>query len=498
MFNNYALLIGVEDYSAYDTSAGHPGGTSSVSGALNDARSFFRECLAMGISPERIRVLTSPRLKPEDLGPGAIAANIGDATRESILAGITWLEEQLGADKTPVEGLLTFSGHGLRTHGVALCPSDVDASLEKVIFLADVEGPFDRMQAAHNLTIVLDCCHAQEGVHAEARLRCRLKTEALTRPIQPHRVRVLSASEAEQSAASSTFGGSPMGAFTWALTSAMGQWRTTEEQGVVRLDASYDELVRRSKELLTALSFTQTPGFTPASYGVLPFMHPGPKAAPGETTPEPDGDRGRRQLDPGYKNFRNYALQMVVSNVTTTLAYMIVTNDVAGTFYYKENGGPTRTMAMSTRKEYWFVNPSRTAALQSAWNHSPGNGFKLHFVETQDAGGSFDWTWADVAATPYDVGSCTTHEYGEAIVPWDTVPGNAAWPPNSLPFQKQSGTTTMYALAILLNQAQTSITQVTWYQTATQNLALNNVDAPPQKTALSPQGYYAASNLTVF
>ena len=38
MLNNYALIIGVEDYSAYDRSKDQPAGTSHVGGAVNDAR----------------------------------------------------------------------------------------------------------------------------------------------------------------------------------------------------------------------------------------------------------------------------------------------------------------------------------------------------------------------------------------------------------------------------------------------------------------------------
>ena len=65
--NDYALIIGVEEYRAYDLSMDLPAGTSDVAGALDDARTFFRQCIAMGLAPERIRVLTSPRLTPEEM-----------------------------------------------------------------------------------------------------------------------------------------------------------------------------------------------------------------------------------------------------------------------------------------------------------------------------------------------------------------------------------------------------------------------------------------------
>ena len=38
---NYALLIGVRDYSTYDQSAGHDAGASDVPGALRDVGTWY-------------------------------------------------------------------------------------------------------------------------------------------------------------------------------------------------------------------------------------------------------------------------------------------------------------------------------------------------------------------------------------------------------------------------------------------------------------------------
>ncbi|WP_437785978.1 caspase family protein [Sorangium sp. So ce1097] len=302
MFNNHALIIAVEDYSTYDRSTGRPKGTSDVPGALNDARAMFRQCLAMGFSPERIRVLTSPKLSPAELGPGATENNVGEATRAAIDADIERLVRELSGSKVAA-GLLTFSGHGLEDQGVALCPSDTDDSFDNVVHVAEVIRRVGNGQAADNLTMLLDCCHAQVGLPAAATLRTRLRSAAITRSLtaQGLRERVIAASRSDEPAQWGTFAGVTHGAFTWAITAALGQWKTTEEQGVSRSNVSYGRLVAVTRELLASLSFRQVPVLSgPNGVADLAFLHPGLVGHRGETKPVPDGIRGLMEIDIGY------------------------------------------------------------------------------------------------------------------------------------------------------------------------------------------------------
>ncbi|WP_437641006.1 caspase family protein [Sorangium sp. So ce854] len=302
MFNNHALIIAVEDYSTYDRSTGRPKGTSDVPGALNDARAMFRQCLAMGFSPERIRVLTSPKLSPAELGPGATENNVGEATRAAIDADVERLVRELSGSKVSA-GLLTFSGHGLEDQGVALCPSDTDDSFDNVVHVAEVIRRVGNGQAADNLTMLLDCCHAQVGLAAAATLRTRLRSAAVTRSLtaQGLRERVIAASRSDEPAQWGTFAGVTHGAFTWAITAALGQWKTTEEQGVSRSNVSYGRLVAVTRELLASLSFRQVPVLSgPNGVADLAFLHPGLVGHRGETKPVPDGIRGLMEIDIGY------------------------------------------------------------------------------------------------------------------------------------------------------------------------------------------------------
>src|SRR5262245_1396125 len=120
--NGYALIIGVGDYSAFDASMNQPAGTSDLAGSTNDARALFAMCRLLRIPAENIRVLASPRLRPEDLGDGATAANLGDATHDAILDGARWLASKLDGPSRPT-GILTWSGHGDfdEARGLLLC-----------------------------------------------------------------------------------------------------------------------------------------------------------------------------------------------------------------------------------------------------------------------------------------------------------------------------------------------------------------------------------------
>jgi hypothetical protein len=166
MNENYALIVGVHDYRTYD-----PSGGANVPGARNDARAWYRACLSMGFSAENIRVLTSPMLSPAELGPEGAKAMLGDATRASIVEGLTWLSEKIGGD-TPASGLITFTGHG--SEGEAgmplLCPSDTTASLEEVIDVAALREK-SSAKVKDNVTMMLDCCHAQAGASAVESIR---------------------------------------------------------------------------------------------------------------------------------------------------------------------------------------------------------------------------------------------------------------------------------------------------------------------------------------
>lgn len=416
MNQNYALIIGVHDYRTYD-----PSGGSNVPGALHDARTWYRACLSMGFSPENIRVLASPPLSPDELGPGGAKATLGEATRAGIAKGLLWLSEKIGVD-TPASGLMTFSGHG--DEGDAgrpvLFPSDTTASLEEGI---DVAALWQKASTtvADNLTMMLDCCSAQAGVSAAESMRGRMRArrDGVSAP-EPSRARVVAACQRDQESVSARFLGEEMGAFTWAVASTLGQWKTVVEDGVARLDVSHGDVVARTQALLSALSFEQEPALSgPEGVAELSFLHPGTAGTRGETDRAPTAERKGHQLDGGelpvgtYQWYRvdlwhdngngSYSGQQIVdiyvtaSDMGETPPKIGNTEMVAGTEYWSFFGTWMTTLKSdSANSGRWLqVNP---VEISSADVHP-------------DSGGSFtarelvDWT--EVSQTRAPAGAFT-------------------------------------------------------------------------------------------
>jgi hypothetical protein len=362
MFINdgFAVLIGVDDYSAFDASRALPAGTSGLAGSLNDVRVWWKQCRLLGLAPAQIRVLTSPVIDFSEL-EGATSENVGPATEAEIRATVSWLAEKLGQPSQP-SGLLTYSGHGdwIEGRGPVLCPSDVAfvdgaAAMTHAISYADLGALLG--QAWDNLTVVLDCCHtsgapdgeglAQGGGNTGRPLsltrRAAPKGSALPAHAMQLPGRVLSASQRAQPACQSKFDGVDRGAFSWSLTSALEQWRAVQAGGGVRLDVSYGKLVEASRRVLEALWFPQAPAlYGPPGLASLAVFQQGLTPKPGQTTRRPDGPRQMCQLDGGNDIWRIYTLTFN-DPYSTPFATVIIVNT-------------TQFSGYATGKEYWYIN----------------------------------------------------------------------------------------------------------------------------------------------
>lgn len=380
--NGYALLIGIDDYSAYDASVGQAKGTSDLPGGRNDVRAFWRICLDLGIQPENIRVLTSPELKHDEL-EGAKNANFGPATESEILKQVDWLAQKLGAEAKP-SGLLAYTGHGdySEAKGLVLCPTDVAGDdLDHAIPFSTLQSKLASKDAAANLTVVLDTCHSgtgakpQQGGWQVASLRNRrivastLKSAARDMPGG----RVLAASSVEQSAYQAKFSGVYQGAFSWAIGSVLEQWKLVQEGENVRVTISYEELRSRAEALLKSLSFPQTPQLQAApEVEKLSFFHQGLTAHADETSKEPDAQPIIQQLDPGTKDYNIYSMTYTAGSTTSTSKTLS-----ARTTYN------TGTVTFTADNEYW----SMTSTFNGHVN-SPASGATL---ELDGSAGSQDW-----------------------------------------------------------------------------------------------------------
>jgi hypothetical protein len=391
MFENdgYALIIGVDDYSAYDASTGKPQGRSDLRGSRNDARAFYRLCRSLGMKPERIRVLASPPLDPAEL-EGAIPENVGPATEASILAGVAWLAESLAQPARPA-GLLTYSGHGdaREGEGLVICPSDVRGeALDHAVSFGAINAILERYGAAENLTVVLDTCHGR-GSLAGRGAALSLGQGGVEERSVDLAGRVLAACARGGVAFQSKFDGQYRGVFSWAITTAMEQWAVTQEGTSVRLDVSYGKLVETARRLVAGLWFEQTPELrAPASVEKLAVFRRGLVGHPGETSERPTGAFLTAQLDGGYFVYRKVTLTFASG---TPLATVYVFNQAIGSF--------------NTGTEYWYVNLGATnligtSSLSIAYTDSssttpppdPNYASEQRFTEAQNVSWGSAWT----------------------------------------------------------------------------------------------------------
>lgn len=318
--NAYAVLIGIDDYRTFDgKKTDEKPGPNQLYGSLNDVRAWWNVCRAFGFDPARVRVLTSPMIDPSTL-EGATSANIFPATAEQLKTSVSWLAARLVSEEEKGGvGLLVYSGHGYWKYGTGLllCPSDIcGPELDNAVLidhLQQIVGQYPG--AARNLTAVLDCCFSYEMSPRRGRRSLRVPGEsgkpqgALTAPPVPPppplvAERLLLACRPHESAFEAEFAGRRHGAFSWALTSVLGQWKRVWENGVLRSDLSYRHARTRSRALLKALSYRQHPTLWGPDHAKvvarLPFLHPGDEVHEGETSRKPDGWREGIEVHPDW------------------------------------------------------------------------------------------------------------------------------------------------------------------------------------------------------
>ncbi len=327
--SGYALLIGIESYRSFD-----PQGRFDLPAGRNDVLAFYRVARKLGFRADRIRVLTTPLLEPHQLlemerllDPTAkedeLAQRISgvvcrEATRQEILDGERWLADKLTAKQVqgahPL-GLMTYSGHGSRLgSALDLCPSDVGPNLENAIDFSELRSIL-RGEPAEHLTIVLDCCFAEKdfdrqgGPFKLAYLPVSRSGEAsAASPAEdaPLAARVFSATRRDQNGYQSKFGGRWHGAFTWAFTVALDQWKIVKEAHFKRSTVSHGELLRRTRLLLDALDFPQEPMLASEErIAEVPLFHHASNAF-SETAASPDRGRPSIQLDPTLSHDYGY------------------------------------------------------------------------------------------------------------------------------------------------------------------------------------------------
>ena len=305
-FDRFALLIGVEDYSAF-----RPSGEKDLLAGRNDVLAMWQVCRRLGYAPQNIRVRTSPPLAPQQIRDAEMdlalsekknrarprgdverdvdrllegvkwGETLGSATSAQIKASLKWLSDRLGRPFREgrgylVPGILYYSGHGAQLQGdLALCPSDVTQTargLQNALSFGELQrtldkddtDPSDERSPTKYLTVVLDCCFAGAPGERPSWIPTSLTPEGARSASAPAiraalGQRIFCASRSDEHAYQALLGGRWHGAFTWAFTQAMEQWTVATSGIHSYVNVSHAELLFRSRTLLEALSFPQHP-----------------------------------------------------------------------------------------------------------------------------------------------------------------------------------------------------------------------------------------------
>lgn len=138
----FALIVGVQDYSFLDASARRELGHSDLRGTLGCVRSYASLARLMGIPAENIRVLTGPKVGPNDfesvvmgrqvpVDMNMVDARFGHATEAGLREGLAWLAAQLRA-RPDSQGMVFLAGHSVTTTAGHLAFAPLDTRLRPV------------------------------------------------------------------------------------------------------------------------------------------------------------------------------------------------------------------------------------------------------------------------------------------------------------------------------------------------------------------------------
>lgn len=376
----FVLIIGIDDYRSLD-----PSGSSDLYGATSDAKAWWRLCRNhLQIAGSNIRVLNRaraghPRLNEEQLTNGnpdrADGVTIADATRDEILAGITWLSEQVRLHNG--SGLITYSGHGvgLRADQLseegstqALAPAGMTAiALEQLVTAKDYnlavkasEGvagsQLTSKQTVQRITNIFDACYdrSQPGSRSLG---------VLDGVPTPPRVlsRLMLGCQMNQSSYEIQMNGRWRGAFTHSIQTLMERWNTAVDgrTGVRYLQCSYDNLMFRSRQHLDLLGVPQTPTMVSAMAraALVPVLRPGMYLVDGQTAEVPNAPMRREEFSGGNEGIKGTVLRLQATpkgggaKVTVAVAVIPVTTS---TGQYSGD--------FTAGNEYWYFN---TAAIKA-------------------------------------------------------------------------------------------------------------------------------------
>lgn len=306
--STFAVIIGVDNYTAYDSS-----GESNLRGAVNDANWWWRFCTRhLHLPPDNIKLL----LAPGDPDASGFPVQAGSATRQDIVDALDWLKGKMTGSDT--SGIFAFSGHGAGVQvgqsavgeSAAICPSDtrlLGSSIEGVLTMAEIQDQLGKKTLA-NVTFSIDACYTTSAAGG------------LGRSLTPHASldtmhelvdgRLMLACAPWQASYELQARDAWHGAFTYSLLSLAEQWTVKHDgEGHAWLNVSYGDLVYRAHRMIDVLGVDQTPTLVGLPrVSLLPVFRAGLGLPPEGTSSNPDVTRPTSQVSAGSEDVRGYRL----------------------------------------------------------------------------------------------------------------------------------------------------------------------------------------------
>lgn len=379
----YALLIGVNDYAAYDASANLEAGTSDLHGAMHDVRQYWRMARALGIPAANIRVAGAPgdgeAFDASTLSGDSDAAQVTGASLAEIKAGLTWLTSKLDTSGVSA-GMISISSHGSydADRGSLICASDTRLDGDRLTGALPMSALFSRLAGRPQetpVTVFLDACDAGRGANAQGD-RGRALRGGMAGVRKQHALKrrsddlVLAASAPGSESYEISVDDTVRGAFSWAALAVLERWGIHRTATDTHFDITYGDLRLRVDALLKAMHVEQTAHFDAQAgqaarkvFAELRGIESG--------TPDRPAFSGGREISPGT-NGHILEYKVMKGTSSTHRATICVPGEDCEKYGWEKG------------KMYWFNNSSAWKSFKDAlyWNSMTIEAASSHEAET--------------------------------------------------------------------------------------------------------------------
>ncbi|HNH50017.1 MAG TPA: caspase family protein, partial [Myxococcota bacterium] len=286
----FALLVGVNEYRAFDQATKTAMGMYDLRAPRNDVIAWFKFLRRMDVPAANIRVLTTPALTPEELDTDDEVI-CGEATTANMQDAAKWYIDVSDRHGPRGYGFVFLAGHGdfSSTMGYALFLADykgtpvgnilkdtaTEAGVAQLMWLLGLYG------RRSPTTVVADVCRRSSVVIPATTANPPIDVDSVS---TSDLVQVIEATGPGMASYERCFEGTWRGQFTWAAMSILRNWPTRRLSDRTPYVAIPAALLQQKIQTLLSVFNNPTQSQTPTLYQTMeapkgsipgPFMLPG-------------------------------------------------------------------------------------------------------------------------------------------------------------------------------------------------------------------------------